>query len=325
MNILLTTRCTRKCPYCFAKERVSFPDESGRNKKAPLYISESNFAKAIDFTIASGQQTIGILGGEPSLHPQFADLMAYTWSRGLNTRIFTNGMWASEQLEIFENVEPDFRRFVHLVLNINEPGITSAKEARLQEQLLERLGRHCTLSYNIYRTEFEPEFLVNTIKKFKTRPSIRLGVCQPLAQMDSQHIDVSDYRDMVPSLMKLTALCDKNNIQLGFDCGFTFCMFTAEELGKLMLAGARFKARCGPAIDIGTDLSTWACFPLSTFSQGTLLSSFKNKKELDKYFRKHFGRLYRTGALPECINCRYRKRRQCSGGCAAHVYRKLNL
>ena len=123
--------------------------------------------------------------------------------------------------------------------------------------------------------------------------------------------------------MRLAKQCDEHNITIGFDCGFLLCMFTPEELGMLQLLGAPFVSRCGPAIDVGTDLSVWCCFPLSTFSRGLNLNDFENEEQVVAHFNRQLGRLFKAGAVEQCAGCKFRKRGQCCAGCAAHVYRNL--
>ena len=110
--------------------------------------------------------------------------------------------------------------------------------------------------------------------------------------------------------MKLAERCDELDITLGFDCGFILCMFTEEEIGKLQLYGANFKSSCGSPIDIGTDMSVWACFPLSTFAKGYQLKDYETIKDLNQSFEKQFGRLYNAGAMDKCADCKYRRRKQ---------------
>ena len=65
-NIMLTYRCNLHCPYCFANEFVN---------KQNTDISVSNFRKAVDFLTRTGTASIGLIGGEPTLHPAFQILM----------------------------------------------------------------------------------------------------------------------------------------------------------------------------------------------------------------------------------------------------------
>jgi hypothetical protein len=194
----------------------------------------------------------------------------------------------------------------------------------MQERFLEQVGHLCTLSYNIHDEALDAGFLVDVVTKYKTRPHIRVAIAQPLADLPSAAIPVRSYPRLAPTLLDLARRCDERDIRIGFDCGFTLCMFSPEQVGELVLAGCRFKADCGPAIDVGTDLSVWPCFPLSTLCQGVHLADFPTYQALVDHFAKSYRRLYRVGVLDECVECKYRRREQCPGGCAAHTYRSFH-
>lgn len=324
MNILLTNTCNRRCPYCFAAERISYTiEEEGEAKPAPKFISRGDFEAAVAFAVLGRQPVVGLLGGEPSLHPEFVDLLLHAVDAGIRPKVFTNGMFPKKHLERLVALEPQQRRFTFIV-NLNHPDITSAREREAQERLFEAMPRDCQLSCNIYDSDLDLTYLVETITRFGLRRHIRIAAAQPLADRDSRFVPVERYRDLAPPLLELAAAADAEDITVGFDCGFTLCMFTEAELGKLMVSGCRFKASCGPAIDVGTDLSVWSCFPLSTLTRGVRLGDFETMDDLAGHFGQTFKRLFSTGALEDCVDCRHLRRRQCTGGCAAHVYRSFN-
>ena len=99
MNILLTTTCSRRCPYCFAQERVTLEPGAPTKRTAPPHISREDFSRAIEFAKTGAARQVGILGGEPSLHPQFTELLELAWDAGFHTKIFSNGMWRERDLD----------------------------------------------------------------------------------------------------------------------------------------------------------------------------------------------------------------------------------
>ena len=60
-NIMLTYRCNLHCPYCFANEFVN---------KEKTDITIRDFLKAVSF-ITRTESYVGIIGGEPTVHPGF--------------------------------------------------------------------------------------------------------------------------------------------------------------------------------------------------------------------------------------------------------------
>lgn len=321
MNVLITTVCNRRCPYCFAASRVSNAPVNIEAEQGSPYISMADFDRALRFN-SKHEPVVGILGGEPSLHPQFAGLIEQTWAAGFCAKVFTNGVWAEKTVEAVESLPGRTQKNLRLIVNTNHPDITPEKERIAQERLFSRLPEHCSLSFNIHSLEQELGFLVDIILKHGMVKDIRLGMAAPLAEQASEFIPVSDYQQTAPLIMALAQRCDEHNIHVGFDCGFTLCMFTPEQLGLLQTWGADFKAVCGPVVDVGVDLTAWACFPLATLSKSVSIDEFRDSRALSEHFEEYFESLYETGALPECIDCKHLKRKRCTGGCAAHTYRR---
>ena len=67
-NIIITNYCNLKCPYCFASEMLNDP-----NKKN---ISESELKRILAWLEKSPPPSIGLIGGEPTLHPDFANILS---------------------------------------------------------------------------------------------------------------------------------------------------------------------------------------------------------------------------------------------------------
>ncbi|MDD2336876.1 MAG: hypothetical protein PHD01_09905 [Geobacteraceae bacterium] len=321
MNILVTTVCNRRCPYCFAASRVSNAPENAEQGHESSFISSENFARALAFA-SKHEQIMGILGGEPSLHPNFSSLIEQTWVAGFCAKVFTNGVWSEQTLDEVGKLPDRTPSNLRLVVNTNHPDITSESERIAQQRLFSMLPEHCCLSFNIHSLSQDLGFLVDIIMGHGLMREIRLGIAAPLAEHASEFIPLSEYPKVAPLIMALAERCDAHNIRIGFDCGFTLCMFTPEQLGLLYSWGADFKASCGPAVDVGVDLTAWACFPLATLSKSVSIDEFRDSLELGRYFEEYFDALYSTGALSECIGCKHLKRKRCSGGCAAHTYRR---
>ena len=61
-NIAITNYCNLKCPYCFADDMIH---DDNKN------MSLENYVKILRYLIQYNETDIGIIGGEPTLHPQF--------------------------------------------------------------------------------------------------------------------------------------------------------------------------------------------------------------------------------------------------------------
>jgi molybdenum cofactor biosynthesis enzyme MoaA len=98
------------CSYCFANEVIS---EDTR------FMSKGNFLYSLNLLRKSGEETIKIMGGEPTLHPKFKEYINIIANRGFlkNILIFTNGAYDDKLNEVFK--EESKRKRITLLINFN--------------------------------------------------------------------------------------------------------------------------------------------------------------------------------------------------------------
>lgn len=309
MNVLLTSICNRKCQYCFADGKIDYNKKNESNYN----ISVNNFKKILDFI--NPNDRISLLGGEPTLHRQFEDIIELLKQRKNHVNIFTNGIMPNKSLRVIEQTDP--QQF-SLTVNVNEPSENTGGQWRKVLKVLETVPKHSGLGFNIYRPDFNASFLVDLCNQYDIRKNIRLGLAQPIVMESNAFVPTKLYPLVGKKIVELSELCDKSNISLGFDCGFVMCMFTERQLGKLISNNVNIKFSCGPAIDIGLDLSVWSCFPLSKI-HNTALEDYKTPQDIYNYYKAKLDMLYSNGIYNKCCDCKYLHRKQCSGGCAAHI------
>lgn len=318
-NILLTQKCIRSCPYCFARKHMhDAPPEDILRWEDLIYI--------VDFFQAGGERSISLLGGEPFLHPDIADFILYIVSRGMHVTVFTSGVVGEKMLaecvEKLQHVDPTMLSFV---VNLNNPRETPFSENETIGRFLSAFARFCNLSINVYKLNFDYSFALQTINKYGLQRHIRLGLAHPIPGKKNMCIPPEKMRQMAEELMAYLPTFEAFDIHVGFDCGMPMCIFTDEELGRLykhMFGHATFS--CGCAIDIGPDLEVWPCFPLSGYKKKSLLE-FENPRQMYDYFTD-FHRMVRTevgGIFEKCDSCEWRAKDLCSGGCLSHCLNKF--
>lgn len=82
VDVYITSQCNRRCTYCF------LPNEfftSGAR------MTMERFAGVVSWSRRNDVGEITLLGGEPSLHPSFADMVALANAQGMKVRVVTNG------------------------------------------------------------------------------------------------------------------------------------------------------------------------------------------------------------------------------------------
>ena len=72
MNIILNTYCNLKCNYCFADEYME------ENVKTPDKSMDFDFFNTELLPRIKSASLINFMGGEPTLHPHFTDILSST-------------------------------------------------------------------------------------------------------------------------------------------------------------------------------------------------------------------------------------------------------
>ena len=70
-NIALTTYCNLHCPYCFADTMINTEDIKNINLEKFKFICDW----VLKDKPKEAKGHIGLIGGEPTLHPQFKEIL----------------------------------------------------------------------------------------------------------------------------------------------------------------------------------------------------------------------------------------------------------
>ncbi len=284
-----------------------------------------NLIYIADFLQASGERHISLLGGEPLLHHDFADFVNYLSIRGFIVTVFTSGITSETRLEEYAGKlicgGVGTRDGIHFVCNVNDPALSPKAEIARVKHFFEVFGKYCSLSFNIYRTDFSMDFLIDYIVDYDLRKHVRLGLAHPIPGAKNLYIPPEEFTAVRDTMMEIFPKMFEHNIVPGFDCGFPMCIFSDDDLGKLFkFTVGQMSFKCGPAIDIGTDLSLWSCFPLSAYNKRSLLD-FDNYGEVCAFYEKKLNefRNGKKGIFDKCQSCQMIEPCLCSGGCVAHL------
>lgn len=317
MNILFTNFCNRNCPYCFARGKLV----SGRKLKTS-YINLDDLKVVIDFMKRAEMTNVGVIGGEPTLHPQFEEAVSILVEEGLYVRIFSNGLITKEStLQFLKEIN---KNKWFMTLNVNSPEDYSKKEWSVATRTMEILKDRVKLGFNIYKLDFDADFLIGLVEKYNLKKAIRLGVANPLFSQDNEYIRLEDHKKLTPRIIGLARKCCESDISLEFDCGFTLCSFSKEEISQLHSCNSKFGAWCGRGPDVGPDLTVWNCFATSVILNRKI-TDFDNPDEVYRFYAKKFNAFRLAGGTNKCANCEHLISGQCGGGCLGHTLKSFNL
>lgn len=307
-NILLTNYCNRSCPYCFAQAQVKLGAVSPQWE-----MSEEELETVLAYLVP-GRKMVSLLGGEPTLHARYSDIVRSLATRGYDIKVFTNG------------TTPQLRQYLpcasgnlfNVILNLNHPDIYTARELAEIEANCQLLREKISLSFNIYTGRFSWDYLRDAILKWNLSRKIRVGITQPIHGVSNIFLAEADVNEACHQIVAMAKDLAMNGISIGFDCGFRLCMFSEEQRGILAECGTRFLFNCKPILDIGPELIVWRCFPFST-EQGVKLTDFHSLEEIEDYFKRRWTEQRSKGNTPACQSCVSLQMGTCSGGCLSRT------
>ena len=355
-NILITSKCNRNCSFCFAKERLgrarsqtaspaagrsslvprvldatdnAGPAMLGRNgERFPYAMNRAsepdmtwgNFIRVMDFLVRSDTRVLRLLGGEPTLHPEFERMVDYAVKAGFHVHVFTNGMMRAEIADFLSSYASDQ---ISALCNVSPQARDTERMLRRREYALEKLGSKVSVGITITSAEFDYDGLVDMIARHQLKKRIRIGLAQPIVGEANEYLKPAEYRAVGARLAEMARECIEKDILIGFDCGLTLCMFSEEQIGTLATCSEGFSCVCRPIIDIGPALDVWHCFPLSEVLNLQLDGS-ATRSQIVRHYERITHPFRVLGCKPQCLKCDHLRRGQCTGGCLAHAINSLN-
>ncbi len=310
-NLSISTVCNLHCPYCFTADYASdTPD-------IQHFLSLGDFEARLDYLDRSGIDQVRLLGGEPTLHPQFPQLVELARARNKSIMVFSNGLMPEKALACLEALSPEV---CFVLMNVNAPGDNDAAVLKRERAVMARLGQRVMPGFNIYRPDFDLTFLLDVIAETGSKPVIRLGLAQPCLSGANTYIHPRQYPFIGHKLALFAQAAAP--VQLDFDCGFVPCMFSEDDMAALQSAGTHLGWVCSPILDVDLRGEIIPCYPLSRLGSipltaettaGALRETFEG---LTLGYRK-------AGIYPVCSSCALKISGECSGGCLAAVMRRF--
>lgn len=313
-NILLTTRCNLSCKYCFAQEKLS---------STRLNMPIENVQHVIDFLKRSEFPIFRVMGGEPTLHPQFNEIVQLAIAANMRVDVLSNATWSESTAALFERIPSKYLMFL---LNIDHPDNYTPKQWELIQHNLNALsGRGgVTLSFNIFEKQPHSEYILDLANHYDFK-YIRLSLSLPVLGAGNAYLPFEELPEAASFVMRFATNAEARGIGVQFDNAVPLCIFNETQMGYLLLHGVydlNRNTRCNPIIDIGPDLTIWSCFCLSSL-KNRKLDEFKNLADAQTYFRQVWS-VYQDRVYPmtKCNTCFYRQKWGCQGGCLAYAIMK---
>ncbi len=340
-NIMINEVCNLRCGYCFANDFVDPKKTSDIGKGKSMNIDD--FKRTVDF-IARDRSSIGLLGGEPTLHPKIGEMIEYLIQddRIKVAGIFTNGIHLER---VMENISHPKVRFL---LNLNSPSDIGDEKYRMIIKNLDEVARigqmeKFLLGINMYKPGFDHDYFLEALSRYGMKKA-RVAIVGPNSE-EARRVNYLEYcREIKPSVMRFFEKLYRANVVPRFDCSgnvFPPCVLTNDEksLMRKLTDLANDKTRsymdrvdsmnlttfpiCEPIIDFTADGKAMRCFPM--YPEKVDVIRFRNLKEISGYFKNRYDSFkYMIPIDESCRDCRHMKTMTCQGGCIAYRINKIN-
>lgn len=307
-NIVINSKCNLKCTYCFANEYINNNDSR---------ITKDELTKILNFIIPSPINRIGIIGGEPTLHPDFDSIVRTVAERALpkgkRVTVFTNGILIGEHSHVVH-------KNVGILVNINHPeSIGNQKWNRLVSSIdtfaLANKLQALTFGINIYKDLKDTDFIFDMLKEYK-KNFVRVSYVVPNRNVKFADKD-NYYREAKNPFIEFCSNAYNNRIKIGIDCNtIPKCYFDDEELELIQKVSAMpLNSFCEPVIDITPDFKCTACF--GNYKQYNM-REFDNLSDIRRFlYYQMLKQSEINTSTSECKKCKMAKNMACQGGCLA--------
>ena len=297
-NIAIVNYCNLKCPYCFAEDMIN-------EKNA--FMSLKQYDELLDFILKDPNSRIGILGGEPTLHPNLIEILDKTREKCTDDRhivLFTNGIELKKFIPHLDKIS--------ILINYNNPkDLSDIQKQKLQESLdaLYELnwinGEKVKIGCNIHLGCNNYDYLWEIVSKYNIK-SIRSSVVSPGGIYTNWRDKKDEYfMTLKPIYLDFCKKAIEYNCKLDRDCSqIPLCYFNEEEIELIKLASYVADCPspfCNCALDFTIDSKATSCFgaycPID-------YNKFTNPKSLTYYlYSKQNKKLAKLNNTGKCTTC----------------------
>lgn len=220
IRFYITEACNAKCPNCFNKEN--------RNE---TYMDVKRFEKLCQYFSRNGGSQIKIMGGEPTIHPNFEEIMRIAQLNFPVVSLFTNAL--SPNLLKFKPREEDiitynfkFRRRLNKEnMFLDLPGIRNLEIQVTPSVIKEKL--------------FEEILRVTSFDKSKIIPCFTLDCTTNIYEDREQIIPIYEY---------LISNCSKEGLKFGQDHLIPLCFLSGSKI-PMPKSGTNCMLDCAGLVD----------------------------------------------------------------------------
>jgi len=298
LRVCITYRCNAACEVCYAK---------GMLEEFPKDMSLNDFVYLITWAKKQGWRKIMFLGGEPTVHPQFQEILDICYNQNMAINLSTNALFDDR---ILQGLKPPWiEEIVFDYLEGQIPSPSYKKQFFHNLEYLRKEGITLVLSGVIDGETDRWEEIVDIASRFKL--SIRWSLMLPGYSGDLSNQRVFSNPEVFGmQLLHILKTCEEKNI-----FGFVYrpvpiCIFTPQQLQQIRKMGRYLVfTRCilgyrgdyTLALTVNPDLSTYPCN--NFYIKGPPITYFKDKDSINRYYEQIDKDVLLTTPAKKCDKC----------------------
>lgn len=315
-NIIINSSCNLSCDYCFADDYMKKANDDNDTKKN---MDLATFKQVLTYLQTSGAEYASLMGGEPTLHPDFQNFWKLAKDFNFHFSLKTNALWNPEMLKFFNEHQDDLYSF-HL--NVNHPKTLTAKQWDIIKfNVLNLKAKGTRIQLNIDKPDFDYQWLLDLALEANIK-EVYWSLTAPIASdgeskntFASQSLHRSEYSKRLEEF--LSTAHDMGFITTGIH-GPTPCLVSRELYEKMKLRGSEIDGKCLPVFDIFPDKTVHYCFPLKGILSTPTIENVSSLNKIATSFIRE-SMVLRSLSFPwdDCVTCPEALSGHCDGGCLA--------
>jgi hypothetical protein len=298
-NLMLTTACNFRCPYCFGLDLFG--------KAAPRqYMRLELFHELlawIDRANVPGM-SIHLMGGEPTLHPQFTEMAEELARRGRRMVVFSNAAAPLNEMLLRRTVAAGAR----WIINCNPPETYRDNQLEILRQHLRVLGQAACITFNLTDGETPFQYVLDYIEDYELTRAVKIGITLPTLEHRNEFAQWDKLPAIAEQVMKLLRELRARSISLEFECGVPYCLFNEEQHKAL---GDVLVSHCGSRLDITPTGEVINCLPLYRVA-AVPFDRFRDYSQAREWFGRMQAPYRQVGSEARCLFCADRLAGRCS-------------
>lgn len=325
MNLILTKKCNKGCPYCFAHQsRIEDP------------LCEMSLDQVTALIDTYNSKSIKLLGGEPTCHPQFKEIVEFLINRKKQFTLISNFLF-SEDIRDFLLQKLTQGANIHFLVNSTDLDIQNRMTIWKNNynciySLLYSYNKEEDIScgitlYEKNSAEYYEEYLDFLYENTSNIEILRVSLNFPGDENRKNANDVINNKQLGEKLLRVFNWCLTHHITPSPDCILFPCLFNNKEefkfIKKYSNKDLRFKCGyTGAPADVFADGIVSYCYPL----KGAIdlqLKDYESADEIQTAFLTEYQIAKSKVQLPKnCLTCDFLKSKICDGPCLAFYHLK---